>query len=348
MMYEREDLPPRLRCVDGRLIKPNGSEIFLRGPCFGSWGEDQAEDATAIRAMGANCLRVCLRWWGRYGSGNGHSIDSRDNDGFAFLLRANVQRWFDQITQAAAAGLWVIPFIDTNCGQSGTNSPEDVAYCDPHGTWGALGHNFYTDAGMLRVFASIVWPAMALRLRPIARIAMLEIHPEPAIGRGPRWAAAVARVQRECIEDIRRMDPDTPILVGGREGYDIRQVEEAFDALGPVDSQLVWTGNLLNPWVRDPARFDEGLAHLTRLRAERGACVFVQQLGRNSAEDEDLVLMQRAVDRMREENIGYNWWQWRQNTADPGKMGLHYKTRDGAGWIEKTGEVELLTRAWSA
>jgi hypothetical protein len=297
--------------------------------------------------MGANCLRVCLRWWGKWGTDSRVNPDSRDNDGFAFLLRANLERWFDQITQAAAEGLWVVPFIDSNCGQSGNNTPEDAAYCDRHGTWGARGRNFYTDPGMARVFAYVVWPAVAARLRTIARIAMLEIHPEPAHHRGPEYAPLVARVQRAVIEGIREVDPDTPILVGAREGYDIRLIEEAYSALGPVSPQLVWTGNLLNQWVTDPARFDKGLANLTRLRDERGACVFVQQIGRNSSEDPDLALMARAVQRMREERVGYAWWQWKQNTSNPGNMGLHFKTDDGAGWVEKTGEMELLTQDWS-
>lgn len=355
-----EELPPRLRCEGGELIKPNGSAVFLHGVNFGSWGEDDAADCPAISALGANALRINLRWRGKWGTEARANPDSWDPDAFAFINPEKRKIWLSQIAAAAQAALWSVPFIDSNCGQSGTNSPEDVAYCDPYGTWGPLGHNFYRDPAMRRVFASVVWREAARALRLIPRVGLLEIHPEPAHHRDETWAPAVAQVQLECILAIRAAEAElgdlagTPILVGPREGYDIRYVEEAFFALtdafgGTLPENLVWTGNLLNQWIVNPPRFDKGVQRLVDLREQYGAVPFVQQLGRNSSEDVDLSLMKRALAALREANIGYTWWQWKQNTSNAANMGLHFKNpsdASGATWIAKQGELDALEAEW--
>ncbi len=356
------ELPARLRCQGGELVKPNGKPIFLHGPCFGSWGEDDAADCPAIKAMGANNLRVNLRWWGKWGTDVRANPDCRNNDAFAFTDRAKFSTWAGQLKAAAAVELWTNPFIDSNCGQSGTNTAEDVGYCDPLGSWGERGHNFYTDPSMRHVFATVVWAAAATYLRALPHVGMLEIHPEPAHHRDETWTPLVAQVQKACIDAIRSAeaavgDPvGTPILVGPREGYDIRLVEECLLALaeaygGTLPGNLIFTGNLLNQYVVNPSRFDKGVKHLNELREQYGVAVYVQQLGRNSSEDGDLSLMRRAVQVLRENNIGYAWWQWKQNTSNPGNMGLNFKNPDdpsGLTWIAKQGEIDLLTEDWQS
>jgi hypothetical protein len=344
---DEEHLPPRLRCQGGQLLKPNGRPIRLQGVSFGSWGEDDAVDVTPVKTAGANCVRIALRWWGRHGGNDldAMDIDSRDNNGFAFLKRKNWEHWLSMITAASAAGLWVIPFIDSNCGQSGTQDPEMMRYCDPYGSWGAAGRNFFTDPSMRRLFAQVVWPAVAAQLRPIAKIALLELQPEPAEGRGPEYAAQVRDFYREVIEGIRLVDQDTPFLIGAREGYNINLCDEAWLE---ERSDVVYTGNLLSGWVTNPDKFDVGLETLVRLRDERGAPVHVQQLGRKTGDDRDLAYMRRALERMREANVGANWWQWKQNTANPDEYGLNFKNPDGSGtWVRKDEEVALLSEAWA-
>lgn len=342
------ELPSRLRFDGGRMIKPNGNEIILKGVNFGSWGEDDPNDCPYIQSLGANCIRIALRFWGKWGTEVRENPDCRDNDAFAFMNRDKINHWLNMIESASAAGMWTVPFIDSNCGQSGTNTPEDVAYCDPKGTWGANGHNFYTDPSMRRLYAQIVWPTVAARLRLIPRVAMLEIHPEPAHGRGPEWAPLVAQVQKEVIDGIRSVDTDTPILLGARNGYSNALMEEALLALrdafgGTLPTGLCWTGNLLNQWVVDPPRFDKAMHRLTKLRDDFNVPIYLQQVGRNSSEDPGLTFMRRAIEKMNEARAGFAWWQWKQNTSNPGNMGLNYKTPDGAGWIAKQDEISLLS-----
>lgn len=339
-MAALDDLPPRLHFEGSRFIKPNGKEIILRGVSLGSWGEDQPTDPTTIAELGANCVRIGLRFWMPDPQAN-----ARDDNGFAFLSRSHVTQWLDLITAASAAGLWVIPFIDSNCGQNGMQDSETMRFCDPYNAWGAQGHNFCTDPGMRRVFASIVWPAVAARLRPIAKIAMLELQPEMLDGRGPEWAPRVSEFYQDVIAGVRSVDADTPVLIGARNAYDIRLCAEA---LLSNRTDVCYTGNLLNQWIVDPEKFDDGLGALVAMRDEYNVPIFVQQLGRLSAEDLDLSLLRTALDKMRAAKVGFAYWQWKQHVANGDGYGLNYPTADGAGWIAKEDEQSCLSEYWSA
>jgi hypothetical protein len=346
------ELPPRLRCEAGQLVKPSGKPIWLHGVCFGAWWEDDEQDCPGIATLGANALREALRFWGTWGKGEGANPDCRDDKAYAFVNREKVQTWLGRIQAASAAGLWSVPFIDSNCGQSGTNSPEDIAYCDPYGTWGASGHNFYTDEGMLKMYAEVVWPSVAARLRTMSRIAMLEIHPEPAHQRPDSWRPRIVHVQKTIIDAIRLVDADTPILVGAMPGYSISSVKDHYLALrdaygGMLPEGLVWTGNLLGGYTADPPKFDRGLQHLVDLREKYGATVFVQQVGRESDLDPDLACMRHAVAALREANVGYTWWEWKQHASQPDGLGLNYPDPDIEGaWIAKTNELAILADDW--
>jgi hypothetical protein len=331
------ELPARLRCEGGELLRPNGKPIILRGPSLGSWGEDMPEDAPAIRAMNANCVRVLLRWW------SPSDGDSRDNDGFALLARSNVERWLALIDAVIATGAWVIAAVDSNCGQNGLQDAETAAHCDPKGTW-PQGHNFFTDPAMRRIYATVVWPALATQLRMRERIALLELQPEPAGGRGREYAALVRLLYRECIAGVRQVDEDTPFLIGARNAYDIKLSEEAFLR---ERYDCVYTGNLLNQYVTDPEKFDESLARLLDVRAFFGVPIFVQQMGRKTVDDKDLAFMKRATRRLKEERVGYAWWEWKNHVKGvPDGYGLNFPDRDGQ-WIAKDDEIAVLRNAWA-
>lgn len=333
---EPSQLPARLRFDGSRMIKPNGKEIILRGPCFGSWGEDAPEDAADVKAMGANCVRVNLKWW-RPGD-----ADSRDNNGFAFLLKANVQRWLSLIDAVIAQGMWVVPCVDSDCGQNGLQDAETIAYCDPYGTW-PLGHNFFEDPAMRRTYATVVWPALAVPLRARERIAMLELQPEPAGQHGKEYAPRVQNMYREIIDGVRAVDLDTPFLIGARKGYDIELCDEAYL---PERTDVCYTGNLLAQWVKNPEKFDAGLAKLTAMRDARNVPIYCQQMGRRSSDDPDLSFMRRACQRAQDERMGYAWWEWKNHVkGNPDSYGINYPAKDGS-WIRKQAEYDTLSGFW--
>jgi len=330
------ELPARLKCQGGELVRPNGNPIILRGVSLGSWGEDVPEDAPAIRAMNANCVRILLRWW------SPSDGESRDNDGFALLLKENVDRWLALIDAVIATGAWVVAAVDSNCGQNGLQDAATAAYCDPKGTW-PQGHNFFTDPAMRRIFATVVWPALATQLRMRERIALLELQPEPAGGRGVEYAPLVRQLYRECMAGIRDVDADTPFLLGARNAYDIELAHEAFYL---ERKDCVYTGNLLNQYVTNPTKFDESLKALLLVREAGEAPLYVQQMGRKTADDRDLAFMKRAVRRLKEERVGYAWWEWKNHViGNPDGYGLNYPGADGR-WIAKDDEIEVLAASW--
>lgn len=336
-MLEPAELPPRLRIEGRRLIKPNGREWRGRGVSFGSFGEDVPEDVPAVAALGCSVVRIPLRWWGLHGE---PGIDSREDRAYAFLRRSNWRAWLDLIVAVSAAGLWVVPAIDSNCGQSGIQDVETMRYCDPYGVFGAVGRNFWTDKPMRALFAT-VWQHVAAYLRTIPRIAFLEIQPEPLSGRDERHAKPCADFYRYLADAIREADPDTPLLSGPRNAYDIRLCREAHL---PERGDMVYTGNLLNQWVRDPGKFDEGLAELVAMRDEYDVPVWVQQVGRKSEDDADLSAMQHALEAMNAAEVGFAWWQYKQNTSTPDSYALHYKGSGGT-WVAKTNELDCLAAA---
>jgi len=335
---DAKELPERLHFEGSRMMKPNGKEIVLRGPCFGSWGEDTPDDAAPVKAMAANSVRVNLKWW-RPGD-----ADSRDDRGFAFLLRKNIEHWLSMIDAVIAQGMWVIPCVDSDCGQNGLQDAETVAYCDPYGMW-PQGHNFFLDPSMRRTYAGIVWPTLATALRMRERIAMLELQPEPAGGRGPEYAPLVQQLYREIIAGIREVDQDTPFLIGARNSYDIMLCDEAYL---PERTDVAYTGNLLAQWVKNPEKFDKGLAALVAMRDARNVPIYCQQLGRRSSDDRDCSLLRRAVQKAREARMGYAYWEWKNHVKDnPDSYGLNYPTKDGA-WIRKDAECAALQEDWQA
>jgi hypothetical protein len=330
------ELPPRLRVDGPRILKPNGHEFFGRGVSFGSFGEDEAQDVPDVQALGANLVRIPLRWWGLHGSVD---VDSRDNVGYAFLKRANVQRWLEIILTAAGSGLWVVPGIDSNCLQSGTQSPDMIRYCDPYGVFGAGGRNLLSDKPTVKLFAA-VWQAVAAALRPISHVAMLELLPEPLDGRPADTAAPLSAFYRYLIDAVREVDTDTPILLGARNAYDIELCAEAHL---PERGDCIYTGNLLSGKVTDPAKLRSGIAALSKMRASRAAPVWCQQLGRKSGADPTLSHMRSALGQMEDAGIGFAWWQWKQNTSAADEYALNFKDPAGAGWVAKLEEQALLS-----
>lgn len=331
-------MAPRL-IVDGQhLVKPNGKRIVLRGVNWGSWGENMEADADDMVAMGANCVRLPMaRWWGLYG---GADVDARDDKAYAFLRRENIERSLRELDWLTARGLWVVLMIDSNCGQSGTQGPNDIAYCDPYGVFGPNGRNFFTDHPLRQVFKSI-WRHVAARVRSIPNVAMFELLPEPLGGRGVEWAAPLREFYRELIAAVREVDAETPFLIGPRNSYEPTIIEEIHL---PERNDVVYTGNFLSGKLTQRPKFDAALDALTDFRAAHTVPVFVQQMGRKSGDDPDLMHMQYALERFNAEKIAFTWWQHKQNTTNPEDYALRYKDSSG-GWTPKDDEISLLSAA---
>ena len=153
--------PTRLTLSGSTMKLPGGASITLRGMNEGTWGEMQQKDAADIASNGGKVVRVLIRWWGLYGTPD---IESRADSSPGHFDPAHLQRFLSEIQWCLDAGLWVIPAIDSNCGQNGLQDANMAAYCDPGGTYPG-GHNFWTDLAMRQKFMSCCrshWVAPAL------------------------------------------------------------------------------------------------------------------------------------------------------------------------------------------
>jgi hypothetical protein len=195
------------------------------------------------------------------------------------------------------------------------------------------------------MYTQLVLPTLCTALRRIERVAMIEPHPEPGGDRDKSWNQLIADVQQECIDAVRSVDTDTPIMLGPR-SYDVLKVAEG-QAYFKDRTDIVWTGNTLNQWVVNPDKWDAAMDSLKRLRDETGCPVFQNQLGRRSEHDRSCDLWRAAVDDSRSQDIGYAVWVWKQHTSQDTGYGLNYpQDQTDAVWVAKTEEQAILAEDW--
>lgn len=333
-----EDLPARLRVDGARVVKPNGQPFVARGVSFGSWAENLPGDAAECAGMGCTIIRDLLRWRGLYGHPD---VDSHDDDAVAFVKRENLQRLLLELLEITSAGVWCGLAIDSNCLQSGAQTPEMRAYCDPRALFGAAGRNGFTDPPRMKQFAG-VWQSVARLVRPLARVAWFELLPEPLPGPqyGEQWAPILADGYRTLIAAVRAVDADTPFVIGPRDAYNSDHLEEIYL---PERSDVIYTINILSGKLCNPKKRQKAIRDAVDFRDRHQVSVWINQLGRKTGADPDRAYMRAALEECAEAGLGYAWWQNRQNTANPDEYALNYKTVDGRGWVQKEAEVTLLS-----
>jgi hypothetical protein len=316
--------PPRL-AVHGRvLVDPADHPIQLRGWNWGHWGSVQPQDAADNAAQGANAVRIPLRWWGAWG---GHDVDSRDDAAVATagIEPAHLRTLDAMVAQASRAGLWIVLFVDSNCGQNGTQDADERRYCDPQGAY-PQGHNFWSDPDARRRFAA-VWRFLAQRYRDVPRLGLFEPLPEPnPPGVAP---AALTDFYDEVMRAVRPLAPGVPFLVGGRR-YRAENVDAAWNARW---HDVVYTANLyLHPHAHGMDGLRRHLDALTRLRDARDVPVFVQQAGVRSGDDPDRVGLDASLDALAAAQVGYAYWEYR-GASNRDSYGVLY--RANGGWTTK-------------
>ena len=316
--------PPRLAVHGSDLVDPSGRSLQLRGWNWGHWGSVQPQDAADNAAQGANAVRIPLRWWGAWG---GRDVDSRDD---AAVATAGIEpghlRTLDaMVAQASRAGLWIVLFVDSNCGQNGTQDADERAYCDPEHRY-PQGHNVWTDTDARRRFVA-VWRFLAQRYRDVPHLGLFEPLPEPnPSGVAP---AAITAFYDEVLRAVRPLAPGVPFLVGARR-YRAEHVDAAWN---PAWRDVVYTGNMfLHPGAHGLAGVDARLQALTQLRAARHVPVFVQQVGVRSGEDPDRRGLDAMLDALAAARVGYTVWEYR-GAANPDEKGVLY--RRAGGWVAK-------------
>lgn len=329
-------VPPRLRISGPDLLAPDGSPLKLRGWNWGRWGLAQPTDAADNAAQGATCVRIPLRWWGYY---EGPGIDSRDDvqTATAGIDAGHLAILDAMVAQASAAKLWIILFIDSDCGQNGTQDAHEVAYCDPKGQY-PNGHNFWTDPGVRAKFIN-VWRFIAARYRDTPYLGMFEPLPEPNPTSGTD--ADITAFYDEVMMAIRAVAPGVPFLLGPRV-YGMKSAAAAYHASW---KDVVYTGNL---FLRTGGTHDENIAelglrlqNLLDLQSAHQVPIFVQQCGVNTGDDPDLSYLNAMLTLLNSKGVGYTYWEYR-DTLNPDAYGVLYQDGHG-GWIPKTAYLNAIS-----
>lgn len=332
------------------MLSPEGKPIVLRGINEGTWGKMQSIDAAQIAGQGANVVRVLIRWWGHYGR---PEVDSRpDNLENGPFEPAHLEQFLREVQWCLDAGMWVVPVLESDCGQNGLQDAQTIKYCDPDKSY-PLGHNFWTDLSQRELYKQ-AWVYLAGILKNYPRIAFYELLPEPLGGHDASYNQQVSDFYKElmiAIED-KAGDKRTPFLIGPRDAYNIDLCDEAYLGSPRWINRVVYTGNLFI-WTgksveENIASLEERLGALKRMRAKRNVPVFIQQLGVRSGDDPTQFYLDAALKRVTNAGIGYTGWQWRQNTSRKEEFAIVVEDADtGADWVNWP-VLNVYTRYWRA
>ena len=342
-------LPTRLTLNGSNMLAPDGHAVVLRGINQGTWGTTQSTDAATIAAQGGKVVRVLIRWWGLYG---GTDVESRSDPAPGHFLPDYLAQFLREVQWCIDAGLWVIPVIDSNCGQSGTQNQAMASYCDPQGHYPG-GRNFWTDLTQRQLFKES-WIYLAGILKDYPQIAFYELLPEPLAGRDSSYGAEVSAFYQELMAAIENVAGDrrTPFLVGARDAYNINLCDEAYIPASRWQNRVVYTGDLfIHPngtQAQTLANLASRLGALSTMKTTRNVPVFIQQFGVRTGDDPDGFYLDAGLSRMNAAGIGYTGWQWRQNTSSMDEFAVIVQDPITGADIVKTQVLALYSKYWKA
>ena len=331
------------------MFTPLGNEIVLRGVNEGTWGEMRSTDAAAIGAQGGNAVRVLIRWWGLYGTTD---VESRADAAPGHFQPDHLAQFLTEVQWCIDAGLWVIPVIDSNCGQNGAQDAAMMTYCDASGAYPG-GRNFWTDLTQRQLFKD-AWVHLAGILKSYPKIAFYELLPEPLAGRDASHGAEVSAFYQELMVAIEdgAGDTKTPFLVGPRDAYNINLCDEAYIAAPRWKNRVVYTGNLFirtdKSQAENLASLDSRLAALSAMKNTRKVPVFVQQFGVRSGDDPAQYYLEAGLSRLQAAGIGFTGWQWRQNTTSMDEYAIVVKDPVTGADIVKSAVLAVYSKYWKA
>ncbi|MES2127104.1 MAG: cellulase family glycosylhydrolase [Pseudomonadota bacterium] len=343
--------PPvaRLTLSGATMLAPNSRTLLLRGINEGTWGKMRSSDAAAIAAQGGNVVRVLIRWWGLYG---GTDVESRADTAPGHFKPDHLAQFLTEIQWCIDAGLWVVPVIDSNCGQSGIQNAATAQYCDPSGSYPG-GRNFWTDLTQRQLFKES-WIYLAGILKDKPNIAFYELLPEPLSGRDVSYGDDVSAFYQELMAAIDETagDKRTPFLVGARDAYNINLCDEAYIAAPRWANRVVYTGNLFihtgKTQAENIADLESRLGALVAMRSKRNVPVFIQQFGVRSGDDPAGFYLDAGLSRMTAAGVGYTGWQWRQNTSSPDEYAVVVEDPNTGADIVKTTVLATYSTYWRA
>lgn len=331
---------PRRASIVGSQIRVNGVDTYFEGVNQGTWDENFSIDAPNIKALGSNVVRIVgVRWWGDdYGSGvDGYSSDPNNH----YIDPAHLRQALREVDWAVAAGLWVVFTFDSNngAGNRGLNvaipnffesTPEGIA---KYAQWKIMQQH------VVKILMS----------RP--NILAYEVLAEPLPADSDNtWAAPLRTLYRDLIANVRAVDTRTPFLIGPRDSYGLNFINESYLS---ERTDCMYTADFLSNKVRNDDGIAAQMETMAAFRTTNNVPVFLQQVGRNSNEDDGnstttenigLTGMNGTLSVMRALKLPFTWWQYHQNTGSPTAYALYYKTvypgpTGPDNWTPKVNEI---------
>ena len=341
------------------IVDPSGRPIVLRGWNWGHFGKAVEQDAADNAAQGANVVRLPIRWWGFY---QGEGIESRNDQAPGGIDPHQLQIIDDNIRWASRAHLWIVLFIDSNCGQNGTQNDKMVQYCDPGHKY-PNGHNFWTDPDARARFISL-WRFIAARYKDTPYLGMFEPLPEPG-GEGTS-GEQIQQFYGETMNAIRQVAPGIPFLIGGYK-YRAPQVRQVYN---PAWKDVVYTGNLfLHEGGGEGGGFGGGgkkkrggggggdnlgmgsirerAQELLDLRAKANVPLFIQQIGVKQGEDPDQSQLRQLLGLVNDNHIGFAYWEYRGSKSPDSYGVLFGQGKNGRGqWETNQPALSAISQAF--
>jgi hypothetical protein len=337
----RVSIAPRLSISGKSLITPyGGGVVTMRGTNQGNWGENYSIDAANIIALGANVVRILIRWQGNYSPASVDSYDASAANGF--LNPSNYAKFMQELDWLERADAWIIIAFDSDYGAGGRGLGNSY--------WNFFDTTDTVNQALYRAQFIAAWKKMAADNRRRKRVLAYELLPEPAAtGSNASHGPIIKQFYRDVMDSIRTVDKNTPFLIGGRASYGINTMSEVYMS---DRTDVIYTADFLTGKVRDEANIASNVESVALFRDTNNVPVLLQQVGRNTSDDDGdgstsenlgLTAFNGVLSMMNAYGLHYTHWQYHQNSTNPLAYGLYYKTNanvDSAdNWTPKLGEL---------
>lgn len=303
--YPSSTIPAFSRlAISGKTIIDSGTglPVFLRGWDWGHEAYSTESDAVANKQEGANIIRIPIRWWGNYGVDR----DAR-NDGYPGNIDPSYVTITDnRINWCKAQGLRVLLFIDSNCGQNGTQNIDVQTFCDPDGIYGVSGNNFFTNADAKAKFLAL-WAFIANRYKNLADIYELAVEINPT----GLTQTDVTNFYQDIKNVVDPLAPNVLQLIGPK-GYASGNIALAYN---PSWTNVIYTGDYLDDAVSSPGTIDARIANTIAFREANHVPVFIQQVGSTLTSDPTNSLLLHVLNTFNLNKVHYTIWEYVSNSA---------------------------------
>lgn len=333
---------PERGAVQGKRLHSSrtGAQLLGRGTNQGNWGDNYEPDAAIIKGLAGQVVRTLIRWQGTAYPEGTDSYNSLAAN--SYLDPANYAQFKLELDWLEAQGLWIIVAFDTDNGAGNRGL-------------GTADWNFYdtTDTAnqaKYREEFKQAWLRIAADCAQRERILCYELMPEPMpTGSNAGHAAPLQAYYVELMQAIRTVDASTPFLIGPRASYGANFLAESLIA---GRSDYMTTIDMLTGKVEDEVNVAAVVEGLSAFRDANNVLVLVQQVGRETADDEGqgstsensgLTALNGVLSCLNAHGIPYTHWQFHQNSTNPLAYGLYYKTNANVNsadnWTPKPAEI---------